>query len=111
MDKKNEFSRDGNLKTRLKFSGIVRPQEIISKVTKKFTTAGMKETEYWIMIDEYGARFMVFEEELAMNLRIEEPIEIFGKIGISKGGTYLVVEKTEEFIPETYKTQTISPGW
>lgn len=103
MDKKNEFGRDGNLKTRLKFSGIIRPKEIISKVTKKFTTKGMEESQYWIMIDEFGARFMIFSEELAMEIKIEEPTEVFGKIGISKGGTYLVAERTEEFIPENYK--------
>lgn len=47
---------------------------------------------------------MVFDEQLALSTKIEEPVEIFGKIGISKGGTYLVIEEMREFIPENYST-------
>lgn len=112
MNEKNGFGRDGNLKTRLKFSGIIRPVEVITKVTKKFTTKGLEESEYWIVIDENGARFMIFDEELASAIVIEHTVEIYGKVSISKGGTYLVAERLEEFIPERYQPEEKrSPNW
>ena len=112
MDKKNDFKRDGTLSTRLNFQGIVKPQEVISKVTKKFTVKGLEENNYWILLDEYGARFMVFDEEIATGVELNVPVEARGKVSISKGGTYLVIESLTRFIPETYKpTEKRPPNW
>lgn len=104
MMKKNEFKRDGTLRTKLQFTGIIKPQEVRTKTTKTYSIKGLEESEYWVLLDEHGARFLLFDETLALGTKICEPVEVTGKIGISKGGTYLVIERMEEFIPEDYIT-------
>ena len=112
MNKKNDFKRDGTLSTRLVFHGIIRPQEVKPKTTKKFTVKGLEENNYWILLDEYGARFMIFNEEIAVEVEFDVPVEAKGRVSISKGGTYLVIESLTRFIPETYKQdEKRPPNW
>lgn len=97
------FRNDGTLKSQLRFSGVVRVVEISERQRKVSRKNNKEEIEtFWLVVDSYGARFLCFSEALIGLLCIETVREIKGRISVSRGGTYLVIESVDEFIPSNY---------
>ena len=82
----NGFRLNDTLASRLWFGGVIR---VMEKSLVIRPLLGEKELEYWIIKDDYGARFGCFNLELADTLCVGEKFQISGEVKIGKGNIYL----------------------
>lgn len=94
----NGFRLDDTLASRLKFSGIVS----FSEISERFSKRDGEEVPYWVLKDEFGARFSCFDSRLISGIRIFERCEVRGEIKIGKGGTFLNIKECVTFSGEGY---------
>jgi len=97
----NGFTLGDTLASRLQFSGIVRFHEREQRIIPE--NPGRPETIYWVLKDEFGARFSCFNTELVENIEFYVPYEINGDIRIGKGGTYFNLKTAHPFCGTGFK--------
>lgn len=101
--KRNGFTSGGFLMSNLRFSGIVRIDEKSERI--KRGRNGDDDTKYYIIKDEFGASFSCFDVKLYDAALIGESMHVEGKVKISKGSTYLNLQKIEPVQGSRFATQ------
>lgn len=106
---RNGFTRSGFLMSNLRFSGIVRIAEKAER--KKLGRNGEDDITYYTIKDEFGASFSCFDKGLFDAAVPGESMLVEGKVKISKGSTYLNLQKIDPVKGSTYQTQWDNPDY
>jgi hypothetical protein len=101
-EKTSGFARNGSLMSNLHFQGVVRIAEKSARV--KIGRNGDDDVKYYIIKDEFGAQFSTFDEKLYDDTQVGESMTVYGKVRISKGNTYLNLERITPIVGNDLKT-------
>lgn len=99
----NGFNGRGFLLSNLRFSGVVRVREK-SERFKREPKDG-EEKSYWIIRDEFGALFSVWERDIADKVLPGEQYEFEGEVKISKGSTFLNLKEVRTVYGSEFATK------
>ena len=92
----NGFTLADTLASKLNFSGIIRLHEKEMRIIPE--SPSRPEMVYWVLKDEFGARFSCFNKELVERLEFFTPYEVKGEIKIGKGGSYFNLKSANVFL-------------
>ncbi len=97
------FDRRGFLLSNLRFTGICR----VAEKSERFKRGvdGREDSRYWMIKDEFGAMFSLWEEEIANRLLPGEQYIFEGMVRISRGSTYLNLKEVRAVYGSEFATQ------
>lgn len=102
--KKSVWTPQGILKEKIKFSGLIVPEECTPRSKQTKIAGKLIISEYWVMKSRKGARFTIFDAKCLETIEFGELNEVRGEVAIAPGGTFLNVKSIEKFVANTYKS-------
>jgi len=92
-EQRNKDFRGNSLKSRIRFSALLMPEEIRHITTQR----GEDESHYVQLKDRYGATFFVFDLTLLKGVEVLCAYNVSGQVNVAKGGVFLQVDRISSF--------------
>jgi hypothetical protein len=101
-EQRNKDFRGNSLKSRIRFSAVLMPEEIRHITTQK----GEEEFHYAQLKDRYGATFFVYDLSLLKGVEVLCAYTISGQVNVAKGGVFLQIDRVSSFSGgDSYRTE------